>query len=68
METINKQRVATVDKALLRQMAEELNARIGLQYAPTATPEQARARIEAEGVRPEDNLFSCGILAAREEE
>jgi hypothetical protein len=49
-------------------MAEEMNAQIGLRCDPKATPEEARRLIEAEGVRPEDNAFSCGILAARDEE
>ncbi len=56
------------DKALLRKIVEEQNARIGLEYDPTATAEEARALILAEGVRPEDNVFSCGIIAARDEE
>lgn len=70
MATIEKRpiRVPTVDKKLLRRMAEEMNARIGLQYDPKATPEEARRLIEADGVRPEENAFSCGIIAARDEE
>jgi hypothetical protein len=60
--------VPTVKKELLRQMTEEMNARIGLQYDPTATPEEARRLIEADGVRPEENTFSRGIIAARDEE
>ena len=41
---------------------------MGLVYDPTATAEQSRALILAQGVRPEDNLFSCGIIEARDEE
>jgi hypothetical protein len=33
---------------------------------PTATAEKAREMIEACGVRPEENLFSRGIIAARD--
>ena len=70
MTTADKRQdhIPVVDKAVLKRMAEEMNTRIGLLYDPNATPEQARRLIEAEGVRPEDNAFSCGIIAARDEE
>jgi len=45
-----------------------MNAEIGLEYDPTATAEESRRPILADGVLPEDNLFSCGIISARNEE
>jgi hypothetical protein len=57
-----------VDKEWLRQKVIAMNAEIGLDYDPTATAEESRRMIEAAGIRPEENLFSCGILTAREEE
>jgi hypothetical protein len=47
-------------------MAEQ-EAKIGLTPDPTATPQRARERMIAYGVRPEDNIGSCGIIAARDE-
>jgi hypothetical protein len=38
-----------------------------LQHDPTVTVAKVRAMMLADGVRPEDNLFSRGIIAAREE-
>jgi hypothetical protein len=35
---------------------------------PTATPQKAREMMLALGIRPEDNLGSSGIIAARDEE
>lgn len=57
-----------LDKEPLRKIVAEQNERMGILPDPTATPEKARAMILALGVRPEDNLFSRGIIAAREEE
>ncbi len=31
------------------------------------TPNELRNRMQAGGIHPEDNLASCGIIAAREE-
>lgn len=56
------------DKRVLQRMVAEQYATAGLVYDPTATAEQARLLIMEDGVRPEDNLFSCGIIAAREQE
>jgi hypothetical protein len=56
------------DKKRLQQLVAEQNALIGLVRDPTATAAESRAMILAEGVRPEENLFSCGIISARNEE
>lgn len=57
-----------LDKEPLRKIVAEQNERMGIVPDPTATPEKAQAMIRALGIRPEDNLFSRGIIAAREEE
>lgn len=67
METMDISRLFS-DKAALQRMVEEQNAAIGLVRDPHATAEEARALILAQGVQPEDNTFSCGIIAARDEE
>ena len=60
-----------VDKAEIRRIVAEQNAKSGFVPDPTATPQQARAMVEkclrAAGLRPEDNIFSRGIIEAREE-
>ena len=55
------------DKSLLRQIVAQQSARMGLEYDPAITPADSQRMILYEGVRPEDNLFSCGIVQAREE-
>ncbi len=62
------QRCFLVDKAEVRRIVCEQNERIGFVPDPTATPERAQAMALAEGIRPEDNLISSGIIAARDEE
>ena len=56
------------DKKNLRQIVAAQNERTGFVPDPAATPEKAQALTRALGIRPEDNLLSCGILAARDEE
>ena len=55
-----------LDKKRLQQMVAAQNKEMGFVPDPTATPQKARAMMIAAGIRPEDNLGSCGILAARE--
>ncbi|HZP80310.1 MAG TPA: hypothetical protein VFB21_01610 [Chthonomonadaceae bacterium] len=55
------------DKQAIQKIVEEQNARTGFVPDPTATPEKAQAMTRALGIRPEENLLSCGIIAAREE-
>ncbi len=56
------------DRKHLQELMLEVNRQIGLEYDPTATADKARELILADGVKPEDNLFSCGIIAARDED
>ena len=55
----------TLDKAKLRAFMAEVNARMGFVPDPSATAEEAQALILADGVRPEENLFSRDIIRAK---
>ncbi len=57
-----------IDKDIIRKIVAEENAKIGFVPDPTATPEKAQQLMRELGIKPEDNLFSCGIIAARDEE
>jgi len=57
-----------VDKKLIQEIVAEQNELMGFVPDPTATAEKAREMMLALGVRPEDNLGSRGIIAARDEE
>jgi hypothetical protein len=54
------------DKKAIQKVIAEQHVRTGFVKDPTATAERAREMILADGVRPEDNLFSRGIIEARE--
>ena len=56
------------DKAELRRIVEEQNKLMGFIPDPTATAAKSRAMSIALGIRPEDNIMSSGIIAARDEE
>ncbi len=56
------------DKKALQQVMAEVNAETGFVPDPTATPQKAQEMMIALGIRAEDNIFSCGIIAARDEE
>lgn len=56
------------DKQAIRDVVAQVNAEVGFVPDPTATPEKARELMRALGIRAEDNIFSCGIIAARDEE
>ncbi len=60
-----------LDKVTIQKIVTEQNAQMGFVPDPTATAEKAQALVAAslaaKGIRPEDNVFSCGIIAAREE-
>lgn len=65
------ERIATlrfVDKELIRKIFEEQNREMGIVPDPTVTHQQVREMMLALGIRPEDNLFSRDIIAARDEE
>jgi hypothetical protein len=57
-----------IDKKPLQQQVRERYARMGLLQEPSLTAEELQALMQAQGVRPEDNLASCGIIAARDGE
>jgi hypothetical protein len=57
-----------LDKTEIRRIVAEQNRLMGFVPDPTATAEKAQEMILALGVRPEDNLLSSGIIAARDEE
>ena len=56
------------DKQAIREVVARVNAETGFVPDPTATPQKAREAMRALGIRAEDNIFSCGIIAARDEE
>lgn len=60
------------DKKALLKIVERLDEEMGIAYDPTATAEKAQAmtaeRLQAHGLRPEDNIASRAIIAARNEE
>jgi hypothetical protein len=58
-------RACFINKAEIQRIVRETNARMGFVPDPTATGEKAQAMTEALGIRPEDNLGSRGIIAAR---
>jgi len=55
------------DKKEIQRLVAEQSEVMGIPDDPTATPQRARAMMLALGIRPEDNEFSRGIIAAREE-
>ena len=59
------------DKDDIRRLVAEVNAQMGFAADLAVTPEEAQEAVErsltANGLRPEDNIFSCGIIAARQE-
>jgi hypothetical protein len=63
-----KARSYFVDKKLIQKIVAEQNERMGFIPDPTATAEKAQAMSLALGIRPEDNIMSSAIIAARDEE
>ena len=57
-----------IDKEPLRYILEELHKETSFEYDPDMTPEKLQQRMLAAGIRPEDDLASCGIIAARDED
>ncbi len=62
------QRNLFLDKKPIQRIVAEQNEKMGFVPDPTATPAKARAMMRRLGIRAEDNIFSCGIIAARDEE
>ena len=60
----------TVDKERLKRILAAKGPVADLPDAaqPLMTPRQLRARMQEMGVSAEDNIGSCGIIAARDEE
>jgi hypothetical protein len=54
------------DKARLQRSVERAFEEMGIQAHPVS-PEKLREMMAADGVKPEDNLFSQGIKEMREE-
>ena len=63
---INSQGMVNVEA--LRQIFEAQDKITGFVYDPSATPQKARELMLAQGIRPEDNSFSCEIIRMREGE
>ena len=55
------------DKPRLRAIAAKAFAEMGIPETPPVPAEQLRDRMEADGIRPEENLFSRGVLEMRKE-
>ena len=56
------------DKKALREVLEQQDKQTGFVVDESATPQQAREMMIAQGIRPEDNAFSCEIRRMRERE
>ncbi len=60
-----------IDKRRIQQVVAQQNEKMGFVHDLAVTPEEAQEAVERSlrenGLRPEDNIFSCGIIAAREE-
>jgi hypothetical protein len=56
------------DKKSIQELVAEQNIEMGVVRDPTATPQKARQMMLDLGIRPEDNEFSRGIIAARDEQ
>ena len=61
-------RPMVANKAALRRILEQQDRLTGFVPDPNATPQQARALMLAQGIRPDDNAFSCEIRRMREGE
>ena len=56
------------NKTALRQILEAQDKQVGFVLDPAATPQKARELMMAQGIRPEDNAFSCELRRMREGE
>ena len=61
-------RDGTVDMDMARRVIAHMNEMTGFVPDPTATPRKAQEIMRVLGIRAEDNIFSCGIMAARDKE
>ncbi len=56
------------DKRQIRRALDAINRRIGFAPDPDATLETVRAGLRRDGVRPEENVLSRDLIAARYED
>ena len=61
-------RSLVANKQAIQEVMAQVNAETGFVPDPTATPQKARELMRALGILAEDNLASCGIIAARDGE
>ena len=54
-----------VDRQAVLRALKQLNEEIGFVPVPGATAEHARELMAAQGIRPEENLFSREMIALR---
>lgn len=64
---LNKTRSLFLDKTELRRLMAIQRTEMGITPDPNATAEQAQAMSFALSIRPDENLLSQGIIAARNE-
>ncbi len=57
--------VRFADKEELNRLMDEIEQRMGFVPDPDATIEKLREMLRAEGIRPEDNVFSREIIRMR---
>jgi hypothetical protein len=57
--------VLSAERKALIKLAMENNAKAGIAHDPTATGQKARELMLAQGIRPEDNLFSRDIIRSK---
>jgi hypothetical protein len=55
------------DKAMLREAVDQFFTRLGIADLEPPSAEELQERMRQKGVKPEDNLFSRGIIEMREE-
>lgn len=68
LESPNGLKPMVANKQALRLILEAQDKRSGFVLDPTATPQKARELMIRQGIRPEDNAFSCEIRRMREGE
>jgi len=56
------------DKEGALRILAESDARTGFIFDPTATPEEVRKLMLAQGIRPEENVLSRDIIRVRYED
>jgi len=62
---------SVTDKTEIQRIVDEQYKLMGIEYDPTMTAEMAQKMVgeclKAHGISPEENIFSRGIIAARDE-